>query len=458
MFRYVTTYRFFILAKLGFGMAYLWYVWDFFWIHMAEWDRLSLLMTDPSDIAFSGNSQLDFFLRRAAIFLNDKAMVWVFLMLSPVAAGLYIWGRHRWLQFGLGIWMSFSMISLTSLAGVFTSTADIWVNYTFLTYSLAALISSRGEWEKSEPELSRAKWHENTSFASVYAWLVVLIQFTVYLFAGINKLVHGWEPWTTGVALQNLAFDSSMRPFIWGITVPYWLSLLLCYVTLFQRLIVPFGFYIPRFRFWSVLILGTMHLGYAVLMKVAIFPLVGIASLLMILPSFTPPKTRKSKKTEAGSRQLLLRHSLLGLFSVGLLLESARVTVFRATPWENKLMIVPAWRMFADGGASAGGKWRVILDTPQGEVDATEVSLEPLPHLWRDRFYVDTVFHDILNQNVGPDSLAAKLLWVAEKSYADHQTELHKDPIVSGSSFEIYRRVNESSGSQSAKRADLASE
>jgi hypothetical protein len=441
MFRYTTTYRFFILAKLGFGLAYLWYVWDFFRIHVADWAGLSLLMTAPSGITFSGNPHLDVFLRQAAIFLNEKAVVYLFVILSPVAVGLFLWGRHKWLQFGVGLGMSFGMISLTSLAGVFTSAADIWVNYTFLTYGLAALISSRDEWQKFEPGLSISKWRENATFASTYAWLVVLLQFTVYLFAGVNKLVHGWEPWTHGVALQNLAFDSSMRQFARSMVPPFWLSLLLCYFTLFQRLVVPFGFYIPRCRFWSVFILGTMHLGYFILMKVAIFPLIGIASLLIILPPPDQSKSRQAKKAKIIPNKFFWRHSFLGLFSVWLLLESARVTIFRAMPWENKLMIVPAWRMFADGGVSAGGAWRIILDTPQGEIDATEISLQPLPHLWRDRFYVDSIFHDVLNRDLGPDSLPAKLLQAAEKMYEDHQVELHKNPAVLGSSFEIYRRA-----------------
>jgi len=35
MFRYLTSYRFFILAKLGIGLAYLWFCWDFFRLNLA---------------------------------------------------------------------------------------------------------------------------------------------------------------------------------------------------------------------------------------------------------------------------------------------------------------------------------------------------------------------------------------------------------------------------------------
>src|ERR1700692_1185265 len=48
MFRYLTSYRFYTLAKVGFALAYLWYIWDFFWIHVALWNQMSLLLFDPS--------------------------------------------------------------------------------------------------------------------------------------------------------------------------------------------------------------------------------------------------------------------------------------------------------------------------------------------------------------------------------------------------------------------------
>lgn len=431
---------------MGFGMAYLWYVWDFFRIHAAIWHQLSPLLSNPSDIAFSGNLYLDVFLRRMAIFLSGKAMVWVFFLVSPLVAGLYLWGRHKWLQFAVGCWMSFSMISLTSLVGFFASTADIWVNYTFVFYSLTALICPADEWEKNEPGLNPAQWRDNPVLASTFAWFVILLQFSVYFFAGINKLIDGWAPWTTGVALQNLAFDSSVHEFARGTQVPYWLSLMLCYVTLLQRLVVPFGCFFMRYRIWSVLILGLMHIGYAILMYVNLFPLVGIASLLMILPPRKLPLPRpasrrpqREKKTYTQAKQgTLMQSSITCFFSVWLLLESTRLTISSPMPWENKLMVVPAWRMFADGGTSAGGKWRLILLTPQGEVDATDIACQPLPHLWRARFYIDTIFHDLLNKNTGPGSLADRLVQATEKMYHDRQLQLNGNPAILNAGFDIY--------------------
>ena len=448
MFRYLTNYRFYTMAKCGFGLAYLWYVWDFLRIHLAIWNQLSYLLPPPSDIAFSGNPHWDIYLRSLAIFMNGKTVVWVFCLASPFAVVLFIWGRHRRLQMAVGCWMSFSMISLNALIGVFTSTADIWLNLAFVFYSLTALISSTAEWEKNEPGFNFGKWRADPALNSVYAWLIVLLQFSVYFFAGINKLVDGWQPWTTGVALQNLAFDSSMHEFARGTQVPYWISLILCYVTLLQRLVVPFAFYFQRYRFWSVLILGSMHIGYAILMYVNIFPLIGMASLLMVLPPRTGPQieaplvplAKAKSKLNCGSRPSSIQKGVIYICAAWLLLESARLTVFKPTPWENKLMIVPAWRMFADGGVSAGGKWRLVLDTPRGDVDATDIPLRLLPQIWRDRFYIDTIFHDIEGNNVGTNSLVCRLLAETERAYGVQQVQISGDPAVLGSAFDIYRR------------------
>jgi len=118
----------------------------------------------------------------------------------------------------------------------------------------------------------------------VYHWLMAACVLTLLATAFLPIIGYKFEwlglHWTTGVALQNLAFDSSMHEFVTGAQVPYWISLILCYATLLQRLVVPFGFYFKRYRIWSVLILGSMHIGYAILMYVNIFPLVGITIVM----------------------------------------------------------------------------------------------------------------------------------------------------------------------------------
>jgi hypothetical protein len=451
MFRYLTSYRFYTLAKIGFSVAYLWYVADFFRIHVAIWNQLSLLLPDPRNVVLSGNPQLDVALRAIATFLSGRAMVWAFALISPLAAGLFLWGRHKWVQLAVGCWISFSMISLNSLVGVFSSTVDVWVNLVFVAYSVVALVSPADEWEKREAGLSLARWRDNPSLASAFAWLVVWLQFLVYFFAGVNKLVFGWIPWTTGVALQNLAIDSSFHDFARGTHVPYWISLILCYVTLLQRLVVPFGFFFRRGRFWSVLILGMMHVGYAILMNVNLFPLIGIASLLMIVPprkSTLPQATSKTPESAGRSvspqRQAVapkpawVENTVICLFALALALESARLTHFDAMPWENKLMVTPGWKMFADGGTVAGGEWRIILATPRDRIDATDIALQPLPRLWRDRFYINIIFSDLLNKNTGPGSLVDRLARSTMKMYRQRQLRLGLRPMVGNCGFELY--------------------
>lgn len=452
MFRYTTSYRCYNLAKIGFSLAYLWYVSDFLRIHMAIWSQLAPLLPDPRHVVLSGNQQLDVVLRGVAVFLSGRAMVWTFAVSSPVAAGLFLWGRHKWLQFAVGCWISFSMISLNSLVGVFSSTVDVWVNLVFVTYSLAALVSSAEGWEKYEAGLKVARWRENPSLVSAFAWLAVWLQFLVYFFAGVNKLVFGWVPWTTGVALQNLAVDSSFRDFARGTHVPYWISLILCYVTLLQRLVVPFGFFFRRFRLWSVIILGTMHVGYAILMNVNLFPLIGIASLLMILPPRTSTLPRATSKITSSDgrgvspqrrnvapKAAWVENTVICLFALGLALESARLTHFDAMPWENKLMVTPGWKMFADGGTVAGGEWRIILATPRERIDATATALQPLPHLWRDRFYINIIFSDLLNRNTGPGSLVDRLARSTMKTYRESQFRLNLRPMIGNCGFELYQ-------------------
>lgn len=437
MFCYLTSYRFYTLAKLGFGLAYLWFIGDFLRIHFAYWHGLDSLLEGSSN-------QSPF---------PAPALIGTLSLLSPFAVLLYLWGRNRWLQFAVGCWMSVSMALMVLRVGIFCSTADIWLNYSLLTYSLAALVCPRHEWSRREPGFSLKMWRDNPIIGSTYAWLVVLVAFTVYLFAGINKLIDGWEPWTTGVALQNLAFDSSMHDYDRGIPVPYIVSLVLCYVTLFQRLVVPWGFYVMRYRGWAVLILGSMHLGYDLLMQVAIFPLIGISGLMMIVPPrklAVPLFSRPSLHQPRPVRSLLKTFHPLSNFARGgmiiftawFLLESARLTIAEAATWEKHLALVPAWRMFADGGINAGKKWKLLILTPYEERDQTPRIVNMLPHLWRDRFYLDEVLHSLLKDRADQrdpesDPFVHHLVETDEKAYADEQRQLGRSPLIIRSHLEI---------------------
>jgi hypothetical protein len=437
--RYLTSYRFYTLAKMGIALAYLWFIWDFFWIQVAVGNGLDQLVPASADIIPS---------------VQNRSLTWIFSGAAPITVGLYIWGRFKWLQFAVGCWMGLSMIAMVCSLGAFASVADIWLHYILLAYGLAALVCPAREWEECEPGFTPAAWKENRVLASTYAWLVVVIQFAVYFFSGINKLVDGWTPWTGGVALQNLAFDSSMHDYLRGIHVPYWISFALCYVTLFQRLVVPFGFFWMRYRGWAVLILGSMHVGYDLLMQVAIFPVIGVSSLLMIvpprplaLPLLSRPTLRQPRQIkrwlEKSGPATPLRIAVPLLFAAWLVVESTRVTVEEAMPWENTLVLVPAWRMFADGGVAAGEKWSLILQTRSGEVDATQIPLRMLPHLWRDRFYVDSILHNVLRENSNAthftNSMVERLVEATEKIYSDQQLRAKGDPVILKAGFIIQR-------------------
>jgi hypothetical protein len=443
--QYRVAYRTYVLSKAGIGLAYLWFVFDFLRIHLAAWAHPSRLLLNPAGMVFVGSSSLDPVLLELAELLNGTAAVWTFFALSPVAVGLYLWGRHKWLQFAVGSWMSVSMIALASMSGCFASSADLWLHFDVLAYVLAALVIPGDAWGESEPGFCRAQWERNPTFGSVYASLVVWVQFSTYVFAGVNKLVFGWEAWTHGTALQNLAFDSSMRDFARGTSVPYALSLVFCYVTLLQRLVVPFGFFLPKYRLWSALILGTMHVGYAILMNVNLFPVVGIASLLMVWPPRDASAPERAPPLRERLRELLplagrtrFQFLAMGLFVSWLLLEPIRLTSFGPMAWENKLMVVPAWRMFSDGGVAAGGAWRLMFSTAHGDVDATDLSLEALPQLWRDRFVVDLIFHELATRHTGPNSLTRDLLLTAEDTYRSRQRERGDDEAIRRSGFELY--------------------
>lgn len=439
---YLTSYRFYTLAKAGIALAYLWFIWDFFRIQLATGEGLSQLLPVSSDFFPSA-------------LVQNKSLSWIFFTMAPVAAGLFLWGRFKWLQLAVSCWMSLSIIAMIFSLGVFASVADIWLHYIILGYCLTALLCPARDWAQREPGFGVAAWKENRVLNSTFAWLVVVIQFAVYFFSGINKLVEGWGPWTGGVALQNLAFDSSMHDYARGTHVPFWISLVLCYVTLFQRLVVPFGFFFMRYRGWAVLILGAMHVGYDLLMQVAIFPVIGVSSLLMIvppraltLPLFSRPSLRRPRPVKKWLEKIgpapLWPTAVTLLFAAWTLLESARVTVDEAMPWENRLVLVPAWRMFADGGEAAGEKWKIILQTPLGEVDATGIPLRLLPHLWRDRFYLDLILHKIINEDSSEgesqqDPMVKRLADVTEKLYGDQQRQDHRDPTILKSQFTVYR-------------------
>src|SRR5271163_2383542 len=104
MTRYLTSYRLFILSKLGLGLAYLWVCWDFLRINLALHNHLHELLPDLATEVVCGNAWLNSSIIRFLLFVSQPMAVWCYFGLSPLAIGLYVWGGFRWLQVGLGLW------------------------------------------------------------------------------------------------------------------------------------------------------------------------------------------------------------------------------------------------------------------------------------------------------------------------------------------------------------------
>ncbi len=203
-----------------------------------------------------------------------------------------------------------------------------------------------------------------------------------------------------------------MRDYALGIPVPFVISFVLCYVTLFQRLVVPFGFFIMRYRGWAVLILAAMHVGYEALMQVAIFPLVGISGLLLIvpprelaLPLFSRPSLKRDKrlrhylKSTAGKPPRLAQH--LAIILAAAILLIGPIVNIALTPnlpyWTIKSGTLLHWTMFSDGGSQARLRLRVglLVRDPRTGLsrydEVTNLPLNYLPETWRTRFYQQTL-------------------------------------------------------------------
>jgi hypothetical protein len=412
MTRYLTSYRFFILSKVGLGLAYLWICWDFFRINQALGRGLRELLPDLASETVCNNALLNRSIIDALSLLSRPVAIWSFFILSPVAVAFYVWGRFRWLQIAIGGWVWLSMAGMTARATVLMSTADFWLSWCFILYVVAGMITPAGQWNVSHPVFSPTTWRKNPTIYSEYAGLIVVLEFTVYFYAGINKLAQGWTAWTSGVAIQNLSTDLSVHDFVRGIHVPFFISLVLCYITLFQRLVVPFGFFVMRYRGWAVLILGAMHVGYDLLMQVAIFPLIGVSGLLLIippreraLPLFSRPSLKRGKllkkyfqalpQTRPRLPQIILASGMLAL----LLIEPAiNACAGSHNPyWNIKLMTQAHWIMFADGGNLSRWRFRIaakIHDPVTGRVQYREIDDLPLryfPGTWRTRFYEQAI-------------------------------------------------------------------
>jgi hypothetical protein len=295
------------------------------------------------------------------------------------------------------VWLSIA--ALTARVSVVMTTADFWLSWCFILYLMAGMITPSGQWEVSQPSLRTDLWHKNATISSEYAFLLVVLQFTVYFYAGLNKFIFGWTAWTSGTALQELMFDPAMHHYVRGLALHYLISLFLCYLTLAQRLIVPFWFFSWRYRRWAVIMLGLMHLGYEAVMQVTVFPDRHRMPAYRVTPQRSCVASVCSIDAEGSDRTEVIfelppqertlarpknpccnHRNRVGDGAGGYALRQ------RCPPyWNVKLATQLHWIMFADGGAQSKDRFKVrvkVQDPTTGRIrlyDVTDLLISYFP-------------------------------------------------------------------------------
>jgi len=79
-----------------------------------------------------------------------------------------------------------------------------------------------------------------------------------------------------------------------------------------------------------------------------------------------------------------------------------------------------------------------IFVTPRERIDATAIPREALPHIWRDRFYINDVFNDLVNKNTGYSSLVGRLARATRMMYRERQIQMNQSPAIRTIGFEPY--------------------
>ncbi len=79
MTRYLTSYRYFVLGKLGLGLAYLWFCWDFLRINLALHDELNKLLPDLATERIFDDLFLNDATLRVLSLLSHPVLIWIYL-------------------------------------------------------------------------------------------------------------------------------------------------------------------------------------------------------------------------------------------------------------------------------------------------------------------------------------------------------------------------------------------
>ena len=170
-------------------------------------------------------------------------------------------------------------------------------------------------------------------------------------------------------------------------------------------------------------------------MQVAVFPLVGIACLLVMIPpkklvlpvfSQSSKKSSKIERKRAKERKAYLDSIPTGvtrrsqrLFAIAvivvLFLEPAIMSYDSSDDpyWNIKFATQLHWIMFADGGSESRERFRIrerVYDPTTGRIrldDMTDLPLGYFPWTWRTRLYSKAIFNKaLLAQHPGSDYVA----------------------------------------------------
>jgi hypothetical protein len=400
-------YRNLVFFRAAIALTYLWVAGDFFVIaRLRATDRAfaSLLPPPSFETFFPSHPHWNQWLGRQLDYLaNPDVFCWLLLGSIFLAVGFALGRCPRICQVGL----SLMMILCGAEAPLFQSSADSWLFWTIFL----------GIWAPADTPVTRSGWRANPTVPSRYAALAVFLSFTVYFFAGCSKIAIGGDQWLGGTALQNIAFDPAMRGVFRGLTAPYWISAILCYYTLFQRLIIPFFFFLGRgWQIASILILGSMHVIYAILMHVSIFPAMGLACLILVPTSSLPaasgiPSSAWTRLWAIPGLAALALMAVMPTLQVAEKCSRSCAYLSHEIPrWSFAFYYPLRWEMFASGGARSHDQWRFLITRNKTEViDITDRIDRHLPGTWRTRFYRDSLDRDAYALSLAPGTPTKRL-------------------------------------------------
>ncbi len=383
-------YRNLVFFRFGLAITFLWFLHDFYVINQTKFldETFRNLIPAPTFESFCADPGWNHWLgQKFADLTYPPTFQWILLGAVPLAI-CFALGRIPRLS---AVGISLVMVLCGASAPLFQSSADSWLFW-------AIFLSL---WAPADPPLTIKNWRENPAVESRYVALAVFLSFTVYFFAGCSKLVLGGHQWLGGTALQNIAFDPSVREAFRGMIVPHWISLILCYYTLFQRLVVPFFFYMSRpWQIAAIVILGTMHFGYNTLMYVSIFPALGLSFLLLIPTTSPHPYPTTVSRwfwlwRIPGTTALVIMVVMPLLQVISRSSDKLSYMGHSLPRWTYAFYYPLRWEMFAYGGIRSRDDWQFLIVKNHKEViDITHLIDRHLPPIWRTRFYHDSLDGD----------------------------------------------------------------